>query len=116
MVLLQALHAVVAAVDRGERGDEGADAGARRDAGDARGDGRGANRRVVVALHLAVGRVEHDVDLAVLDHVDDVRAALVDLVDALDLDAVVLERAVGAVGREQLVAEVGELGCRDLFP
>jgi carbamoyl-phosphate synthase large subunit len=36
---------------------------------------------------LAHRRVEDQVDLAVLDAVDDVRAALVDLVDALDRDA-----------------------------
>jgi hypothetical protein len=66
---------------------------------------RRANRRVVLALLLAQRRVQDQVDLAVLDAVDDVRAAFVHFVDALDRDAGGLEHAPGAFGGEQLVTQ-----------
>ena len=75
VVLLHAAHAPVGAVQSGERADHGADAGERRHARHTSGDRSCADRRVVDALLLAVGRVQDQVDLAVLDRVDDVRMA-----------------------------------------
>ena len=49
------------------------------------------------------------VDRLVLDHVHDVRPPLVDLVDALDLDAVAAQDLVGSGGGDQLVAHRLEL-------
>ena len=85
VVLLQAAHLEAAAVDGGEGAHHGPDTGQGRDAGDTVGDSRRADRGVVLALLLAVGRVEDQVDLPVLEHVHDVRTALVDLVFA-DVD------------------------------
>src|SRR3984893_8823079 len=50
-------------------------------------------------------RIEHKLDLAVFDQVDDMRPAFRNLVDALRLDALAIKIARGAAGRADLKAE-----------
>src|SRR5690606_20847775 len=59
----------------------------RRIIGDVGRERRRADRLRILQALPAFGRVEDQLDVAVLDPVDDMRAALGDLVDALDLDA-----------------------------
>ena len=105
MVVLDRADLGRAAVQRGEGADERAGSGQGRDAGHAVVHGGRADVRVVVALPLALGRVQDHVDLTVLQGVDDVRPALVDLVDPLARDPVGTQGAPGAVRGEQVVAE-----------
>src|SRR3546814_5421502 len=53
--------------------------------------------------------VEDQLHIAVLDSIDDMRAAFGDLVDALDLDPLPREIIGGAAGRDDLPAPVGQL-------
>src|SRR5262245_35919864 len=63
-----------------------------------------ANRVRLADGLLALGRVNDQRELAVLDHVDDVRATFADLVDALTRHAAIGERLRGAARRHDLEA------------
>src|SRR5262249_13265902 len=58
------------------------------------------------------GGVEHDIDFAVGNGVDDMRPALQDLVNLFTLDAVSVEMALGAAGRDDAEAHPRELADR----
>ena len=81
--LLERDHVGLAAARGGDRPSGGHPAGHRRDAGDAAGHRRRADLVPVRARAGADRRVDHQVDRAALDPVDDVRRALADLVDLL---------------------------------
>jgi hypothetical protein len=60
---------------------------------------RAADLEAVFQGLLAFGGVEHQLDAAVLHHVDDVRTAFQHLLDQLDLDALLGQIAARALGR-----------------
>ena len=60
----------------------------------------------------ALGRVDDQADLAVLDHVHDVRAALAHLVDAAARHAALGERLRRPARRDDLEAALDEQSCR----
>ena len=65
------------------------------------GDGRGADLHFVLTRLVGGGRVDDELDLAVLHHVDDVRARLlVELEHAVAGNALGQETLVGAAGGE----------------
>src|SRR3546814_13655731 len=65
--------------------------------------------RQILQLLPPLGWVEDQLHVAVIDPVDDMRAAFGYLVDALDLDPLPREMIGGAAGRDDLPAPVGEL-------
>ena len=64
-----------------------------------------------MALLLTEGRVEHQVDLVILDGVNDVRPALVDLVDPFALDPVGSQDSPGAIGGDQVISKAHKRPC-----
>src|SRR5438552_55701 len=109
---VQVLQAV--GLERGEvvlhAGAGGFGAGDRGVVGDAARQRGGADRfRVGVRGARRLGGVDDEVDLAVLDHVDDVRPALGHLVHLRHRDAVRAEDRGGAARGEEREAEVGEI-------
>ena len=71
---------------------------------------RGLADAAVVSASIATARrrVDDELDLAVLDRVKDIRAALADLGDDLGLDAVIDEPLRRALGRDDLEAQLLE--------
>src|ERR1039457_1232911 len=68
-------------------------------------DGSGTDLDLVGARRLAGGRVDDEVDFAVLDHVEHVRAAFSELEEKLNLDPILLQNLRCATGGTQLEAE-----------
>src|ERR1700731_5231359 len=69
---------------------------------------RSADLDLVGARRLAGGRIDDEVDFAVLDHVEHVRPALGELEEKLNLDPVLLQNLGCATSGAQLEAELAE--------
>ena len=87
----------------------GCGGGYRCDIGQAVFDGGFANVAVIVLAHSADRRIDHELYLAVLDGIDDVRATLVHLEDRLGFDAVVGEVFRGTLGGLDFEADLSEV-------
>ena len=105
MIFLQRLHAERLGLERAEGAQGGLRGGERRHHRHALVERGGADLHFVLARDGAGGRVDDERDLAVLEHVEDVGAAFVQLEEALDRDAGVLERGGGAGGAVDPEAE-----------
>src|ERR1035441_5027809 len=68
-------------------------------------DGGGTDLDLVGARRLAGGGGDDEVDFAVLDHVEHVRAAFSELEEKLNLDPILLQNLRCATGGTQLEAE-----------
>ena len=101
MVILQRANVERFVPHRADGADGGGGAGERGDAGDTE-YGRDVPQRPVVENRLATkGGVDHQVDLAILEAVTNVRATFVHLVHNLNVEAVSLEVGRRAAGAEK---------------
>src|SRR6185436_19598244 len=108
LVLLQRADGHLAGPQIGDGADGGACRRQRRVVGDPFEQRVAADRERVLDRRRARGRVDHQVDAAVEDAVDDVRASLAHLVDALDVQSLAGEERVRPDGGDDLEAQVDE--------
>ena len=109
VILLQALDAVTGAFQCSNGGTAGLRAAQSGHHGDAGGDGSAANNDLVAAGLLSAGRVDDEMHLAVLDEIQNVWTALLQLVEKPDRDACVRQdpcRAAGGVNGESEVRQI----------
>src|SRR5690606_33863054 len=71
--------------------------------------GRASNRRGIPNRLAAFGGIDDQIDLAVFNHVDDMRAPLIDLIDALALDAFARQYTLGSTRRAQRETQFDEI-------
>ena len=109
VVLLDALYVEASGAHGGDAAEAGLGGAHGGHDGDALGDGGAADFYFVLARGFAGGSVDDEADLAVLDHVEDVRPAFGELEELDDGGAGGLDGGGGAGGGVDVEAEGGEI-------